>query len=125
MLRVGTVVIGVDDIQRASAFWRAALRYVPRDQELGPDNDFIVLVPAGGGGTALALMTSETPVQATPRVHLDLYVDTAAEQSAEVERIVSLGGRRVDWDLYPECRDFIVMADTEGNVFCIVDKSRG
>jgi catechol 2,3-dioxygenase-like lactoylglutathione lyase family enzyme len=123
MLRVGTVVMGVDDIRRASRFWRTALGYVPRDGELGPDDDFIVLVPASGRGTALALGTSESPVQEHPRVHLDLYVDSASEQAAEVERLVSLGAERVDWDLYPESPDFIVLADTEGNIFCVVDKS--
>jgi catechol 2,3-dioxygenase-like lactoylglutathione lyase family enzyme len=123
MLRVGTVVLGVGDIRRASEFWRAALGYIPRDGELGPDDDFMVLVPKDGAGTALALGTSESPVQKHPRVHLDLYVDTAAEQAAEVERLVALGAERVQWDLYPESPDFIVLADTEGNIFCVVDKS--
>ena len=122
MLRVGTVVLGVGDIRRASEFWRAALGYVPRDGELGADDDFMVLVPPDGRGTALALGTSESPVQTHPRVHLDLYVGTASEQAAEVERLVSLGAERIDWDLYPESPDFIVLADTEGNIFCVVDK---
>lgn len=51
----------------------------------GPDDDFIVLVPPNGTGTALALGTSESALQKHPRVHLDLYVDSAAEQAAEVE----------------------------------------
>jgi hypothetical protein len=28
---------------------------------------------------------------------------------------------RVDWDRYPDDPDFIVLADTEGNRFCIVN----
>jgi predicted enzyme related to lactoylglutathione lyase len=123
MLRVGTVVLGVDDIRRASEFWRAALSYIPRDGELGPGDDFMVLIPPDGRGTALGLGTSASPVQKHPRIHLDLYVDTADEQAAEVERLVSLGAERVDWDLYPESPDFVVLADTEGNIFCVVDKS--
>jgi hypothetical protein len=123
MLRVGTVVLGVGDIRRASEFWRAALGYVPRDGDLGPNDDFMVLIPPDGRGTAQALGTSESSVQKHPRVHLDLYVDTASEQAAEVERLVALGAERVDWDLYPESPDFIVLADTEGNIFCVVDKS--
>lgn len=122
MLRIGTVVLGVGDIRRASDFGREALRYVARDGELGTDDDWIVLVPADGQGTVLALGTSESPVQERPRVHLDLYVDNAAEQAAEVGRLVSLGAQRVDWDLYPESPDFIVLADTEGNRFCVVNK---
>lgn len=123
MLRVGTVVMGVGDVRRASEFWREALGYVPRHGELGPDDDFIILVPAEGQGAALALDTSESPLQEHPRVHLDLYVESTAEQAAEVDRLISLGAEQVDWDLYPESPDFVVMADTEGNIFCVVDTS--
>jgi catechol 2,3-dioxygenase-like lactoylglutathione lyase family enzyme len=119
MLRIGTVVMGVSDVRRAAAFWQAALGYAPR-RELGPDDDFLIL---DGPGASLALDTSESPVQEVPRMHLDLYVDSAAEQSAEVERLVSLGASRVDWVLYPENPDFVVLADTEGNRFCVVDTS--
>jgi len=34
---------------------------------------------------------------------------------------VSLGASRVDWDRFPHDPDFIVLADPEGNRFCIVD----
>jgi len=123
MLQIGTVVMGVGDVRRASEFWRAALGYVPRDGELQQDDDNIILVAPDGVGIGLNLDTSETPVQKYPRVHLDLYTDSAAEQAAEVERLISLGAERVDWDRYPEDPDFVVLADTEGNRFCVVDKS--
>ncbi|MGH3659420.1 MAG: VOC family protein [Micromonosporaceae bacterium] len=120
MLRVGTVVIGVSDLRRAADFWMRALDYVPRDE---PDDDWVVLVPAEGHGTHLALGLSETPVQDHPRVHLDLYAGDAADQAAQVERLVALGARRVDWDSYPEDPDFVVLADSEGNRFCVIDTS--
>ena len=123
MLQIGTVVMGVGDVRRASEFWRAALGYVPRDGELQQDDDNIILMAPDGVGIGLNLDTSETPVQKYPRVHLDLYTDSAAEQAAEVERLISLGAERVDWDRYPEDPDFVVLADTEGNRFCVVDKS--
>jgi hypothetical protein len=118
MLRIGTTVLGVGDVRRAAAFWGEALGYVPR-AELA--DDWAVLVPAQGDGAALALMRSETPAQDHPRVHLDLYADGEAEQTAQVERLVSLGAERVDWDSYPEKPDFVVLADTEGNLFCVVN----
>ncbi len=114
--------MGVSDVRRAMKFWTKALDYVPR-RPLRTDDDFIILDPAEGHSTAIALDTSESPLQKHPRIHLDLYVDSAAEQAAEVDRLESLGGKRVDWDLYPESPDFVVMADTEGNIFCIVDTS--
>ena len=45
MLRVGTVVLGVDDLQRAMAFWSAALGYAPRYE---PDDDWVILDPPQG-----------------------------------------------------------------------------
>lgn len=59
-----------------------------------------------------------------PRIHLDLFVDTTAEQEAEVERLVGLGASKLDWGLYPPEPDFIVLGDPDGNPFCIVDLSQ-
>ena len=121
MLTIGLVVLGVDDLTRASAFWIKALGYLPRAGST--TDDWTILEPVLGSGTPIALDVSQTPVQEYPRVHLDLFVGSAAEQTAEVDRLVSLGAQRVDWDLSPEDPDFVVLADTEGNVFCIVDSS--
>lgn len=120
MLRIGTTVMGVEDLGRAVAFWTQALDYLPK-REIRADDDFAILVPASGPGAHLALDVSETPVQQHPRVHLDLYAGDATDQAAEVERLISLGAKRVDWDLYPEDPDFIVLSDTEGNRFCVID----
>jgi catechol 2,3-dioxygenase-like lactoylglutathione lyase family enzyme len=117
MLTIGTIVLGVNNIAAATDFWHEALGYVPREQG---DKTWVTLAPASGPGAQLSLMRSETPVQERPRIHLDLYAD---DQSAEEERLVSLGAQRVDWDLYPEDPDFIVLADPDGNRFCVIDKS--
>jgi len=69
------------------------------------------------------LQRSETAPQDRPRLHLDLHVADAAEQAAEADRLVSLGARRIDWDSYPDDPDFVVLADPEGNRFCVVDLS--
>ncbi|MGW3323125.1 VOC family protein [Streptomyces virginiae] len=123
MLTLGTIVMGAADVRRAADFWSRALGYVPRDGQV--DDAWTVLVPAEGDGPGLALGRSVTPVQERPRVHLDLYAADAAEQSAEVARLVSLGARHVDWDSYPEDPDFVVLADPEGNRFCVIDTTHG
>ncbi|MCW7946011.1 glyoxalase [Streptomyces hygroscopicus] len=123
MLSIGSVVLGVSDVRRAAAFWMRALGYVPRD---GIEDDWVVLVPQGAAaGPRLSLGLSETPVQERPRVHLDLYAGDAVDQAAEVERLVGLGARRVDWDRYPDDADFVVLADPEGNRFCVIDTGGG
>jgi catechol 2,3-dioxygenase-like lactoylglutathione lyase family enzyme len=119
MLKIGTVVLGVADVRRAVSFWSQALGYVPRDEV---DDTWAVLIPADGRpGPGLSIALSETPVQEHPRVHLDLYAGDAADQAAEVERLLALGAERVDWDGYGDDPDFVVLADTEGNRFCVID----
>jgi predicted enzyme related to lactoylglutathione lyase len=123
MMSIGMVVLGASDMGRAIGFWSQALGYELR--EGGAGADWSSLTPAGGLGTGLGLQQTTALAEKHPRVHLDLYVTDAAEQAAEIERLVSLGAERVDWDLYPEDPDFVVLADPEGNRFCIVDTSHG
>jgi hypothetical protein len=123
VLRLGTIILGADNVDRGVAFWAAAFDYeVVRFP--GSDDDFTILVPPDRVGTRIAVNRSVTPVQERPRVHLDLVVDSADEQSSEVDRLVGLGATRVPWD-YPADPDFVVLADTEGNRFCVVDASHG
>jgi predicted enzyme related to lactoylglutathione lyase len=124
VLSIGTLVMGVGDLHRAVEFWSQALNYAPK-REIQVDDDFAILCPAAGPGAHLALDVSETPVQEYPRLHLDLYAGDAADQAKEIERLVSLGATRVDWDRYPPDPDFVVLADTEGNRFCVIDTSHG
>lgn len=122
MVTVGQVVLGVTDVRRAVEFWRAALGYEFVDGGFGGCTN-VLAPPPGAPGARLALQTSSTPPPSHPRLHLDLHVADRAEQAAEVDRLVGLGAQRVDWDGYPDDPDFVVLADPDGNVFCIVDLS--
>lgn len=104
----------VADVRRAAEFWIKALGYVPRDGQI--EEDSVVLVPKDGNGPGIALDLEE-------RMHLDLYAEGPEEQQATVERLISLGAERVDWT-YPDDADFVVLADSEGNLFCVVDAGR-
>ncbi|MGY0023862.1 VOC family protein [Streptomyces sp. cg35] len=121
MLTIGSTVLGVSDVRRAYAFWTGALGYVPRDP--GPlDDDWVVLVPPdGAAGAHLSLMESGTPPQDAPRTHLDLY---ATDQQAEVTRLLDLGAEEVMGWKYPPDADFVVLADPDGNRFCVVQTPR-
>ncbi|MGV9297266.1 VOC family protein [Amycolatopsis sp. NPDC003676] len=121
MLKVGTVVLGVEDMERAVSFWSDALGYARRDDA----KDFVVLLPPDGARPGVAFQRSSAPVQEVPRVHLDLYAGDAADQAAEVSRLVGLGARQVDWPHYPPDPDFVVLADPEGNRFCVIDTAHG
>jgi catechol 2,3-dioxygenase-like lactoylglutathione lyase family enzyme len=115
-IRIGSTVVNVTDLARGIDFWAAALGYVVRDGQ--HDDDFAVLVPPGGGWSNLSLQLTDAPKGGTNRLHLDLYAD---DQAAEMERLLGVGAGRPPWD-YPGDADFVVLADPDGNEFCVVDK---
>ena len=115
MLIVGSVVIRVEDMARQAAFWSAALNYLPRDDA---DEDFTQLVPRSGVGPRISLDRWHADLHNPPRLHLDLY---ARDQAAEVERLKALGATEVNWPRKPPEADFVILADPEGNRFCVID----
>jgi catechol 2,3-dioxygenase-like lactoylglutathione lyase family enzyme len=115
VLRVGSIVIRVDDLERQKAFWSAALDYVPRP---GDADDFALLRPRSGVGPNVSLDRVRSDLQIPPRIHLDLY---AEDQTAEVARLIALGASEVHWDKRPPDADYVILADPEGNRFCVID----
>ena len=115
MVRVGSIVIRVDDLQRQTRFWAAALDYVPREEN---SDDFVLMRPKDGIGPNVSLDRVLSTVQVPPRIHLDLYTD---DQAAEVRRLIGLGATEVHWDRRPPDADYVILADPEGNRFCVVD----
>lgn len=117
MIRIGSIVWGVRDIPRAVEFWSAALGYGPLYE---PDVDWALLAPTTGTGTGtgprLALKLVGTEANSSPRHHLDLYAD---DQGAEADRLRALGASDVEWE-YEEGADYLVLADPDGNRFCVV-----
>jgi hypothetical protein len=119
MIRIGSIVLRVDNLRRQTAFWIAALDYVPRE---GPsDDDFMLLRPREGVGPNVSLDLHPSEVHLPPRIHLDLY---AENQGEEVKRLISLGATEVHWDKRPVDADYVILADPEGNRFCVVDASQ-
>ena len=118
MIRVGSIVLRVADLKRQKDFWAAALDYVPREE--ASETDFILLRPKSGVGPNLSLDQHHSSLNIPPRIHLDLY---AADQAAEVKRLLALGATEVHWDKRPPDADYVILADPEGNRFCVVDVS--
>ena len=115
---IGSVVLNVSDNGRASGFWGRALGYVPRSDN--PD----FLTPEGWSPPSRSLRDHaggvHLHVDEQDRTHLDLWIEEGDNLEAEVERLVSLGATRVlDWT-YDEGADHVVLADPDGNLFCVI-----
>ncbi|HET6781731.1 MAG TPA: VOC family protein [bacterium] len=74
----------------------------------------------GGRWAELSLDQVRSELQVPPRLHLDLYTE---DQAGEVERLKALGATEVHWDKRPADADYVILADPEGNRFCVVDIS--
>jgi ABC-type uncharacterized transport system permease subunit len=56
-----------------------------------------------------------------PRIHRDLYSDDPA---GEVRRLIALGATAVHWSKRPPDADYVILADPEGNRFCVVSTTQ-
>jgi catechol 2,3-dioxygenase-like lactoylglutathione lyase family enzyme len=118
VIRVGSIVLRVDDLQRQTEFWSEALHYVRRQDD---SDDFVLLRPKDGVGPNISLDRVRSTLQIPPRIHLDLYTE---DQAGEVKRLIALGATEVHWDKRPPDADYVILADPEGNRFCVVDISK-
>jgi predicted enzyme related to lactoylglutathione lyase len=107
-LRITDVIIDSRDPERLAAFWSALLDR-PVGARIGP---YVFLERAGGPG--VGFQRTDTPKAGKNRVHVDV---SSPDPAAEVPRIEALGGRRLED--YAES-GFLVMADPEGNEFCVI-----
>ena len=113
MLEIGAIVWGVRDLNKSIQFWSEALNYELRRE---PDVDFAILLPKDGVGIQLSLNSAITSTK-PKRHHIDLFT---MDQEGEVERLLRLGATRVDWEYEPDA-DYVVLADPDGNTFCVVE----
>lgn len=115
MLRVGSIVIRVDDLERQARFWQEALGY---ERRIDDSAKYAFLYPANGNGPNVSLDALRSEVQVPPRIHIDLYAD---DRESEVDRLIGLGAREIPWEDPPPDAGYVVMEDPEGNRFCVID----
>jgi predicted enzyme related to lactoylglutathione lyase len=107
-------VLDCEDPDRLADFWVAALGY----RRFGSAGNYRSIVPPDGEpGPKLILQAVAEPRTAKNRMHLDMRV---ADIEAEAARLTALGATRTSEAAVAEHGSrWIVMADPEGNEFCV------
>ena len=108
-VRLGNVVLKASNCSKAAAFWSEALGY-----EIRQVHDGTASLAPDGGRPGLNFDEGDQP-------HLNLVVDGTEARDAEVERLLALGARRVEWT-YADGADHMVLADPDGNLFCVINE---
>ena len=105
--------------RRLARFWAEALHWDVVEES----DDTIGLEPTDGTRFRILFL----PVAAKKgagqnRLHLDLTTTSIDDQNATVEALVELGGRHIDIGQSPDA-SHVVLADPEGNEFCVIEPS--
>ena len=109
--RVGTVMLDCRDLDTMVAFWSPLLGLEVKARY----PDYVWMSPLSEGGPALAFQRVPEPKTAKNRMHLDIAF---ADRDAAVALVEELGGTRLaDHDM--EGFRWSVLADPEGNEFCV------
>jgi hypothetical protein len=123
-IRWYSVVVDCRDFQAQSRWWAEALDWrvaFAADDEVGlvpphaldqsrdtPQGPGLIFVPVPEGKAV------------KNRLHIDLAPPADGDQEAEVRRLEALGATRVDVGQDPGTATWVVMADPEGNEFCVL-----
>jgi hypothetical protein len=115
--QLGALCFDANDPLRLARFWAEALRWNVGEET----GDVVSLVPTDGTrfGIDFALVP-ETKGAWANRLHLDLTTTSLDDQADTVARLIELGGRHIDIGQGPD-EAHVVLADPEGNEFCIID----
>jgi len=118
--RLVHLVVDAADPPALARFWAQALGWEIADEQ--PTE--VDVWPRGYSypdPVALPLVFVPVPEPKTGknRVHIDLASSSAEDQAAQVNRLLSLGATRAD--IGQGDVPFVVLADPEGNEFCVLD----
>ena len=118
--RISELVLDCADPELLARFWSEVLGYV----ELGREEGAIEIGPAdvgfGGLQPTLILSPSDDPRRGKLPLHIDVNA-TDRDQDAELTRLLALGARRADVGQTGD-ESWHVLADPEGNEFCLLRK---
>lgn len=115
--RIAVLTIDAMSPATVAAFWAAALGWhVIEESDAG-----VSIAPSDGAWPTIDIFSVPEGKTVKNRLHLDLRADGSSMQD-EVARRVKLGARVVDVGQPPDAT-WTVLADPEGNEFCVLSRS--
>jgi predicted enzyme related to lactoylglutathione lyase len=113
------LVLDCTDPTHLARFWSEALNYTT----LGCAGNYVMLVDADGIRPKLLLQAVPEPKAVKKRMHFDIETH---DVDGEASRLESLGARRLEAGVRNEHgSNWVIMADPEGNEFCVCDGGTG
>jgi predicted enzyme related to lactoylglutathione lyase len=112
--RIIELCLDAHDTQLMARFWAEALGW-----EIGESDGETALIPHDDTGFLILFEPTAVKKVGQNNIHLDLTTTSLDDQQDMVDRLLAAGGRHVDIGQSPD-DDQVVLADPEGNEFCVI-----
>jgi hypothetical protein len=107
------LIVDCADPEGLADFWAAVLGW----ERTGRYEEAVEIAGPPGSGPSLVFLTVPEGKTVKNRLHIDVS-PVGCEQEQEVERLIGLGARRID--IGQGEQTWVVLADPEGNEFCVL-----
>jgi predicted enzyme related to lactoylglutathione lyase len=114
-VRLADLCFDATDPVRLARFWASALGWEIYDESHAE----IGVLPTDGTRFILVFRHVSEPKTTKNPIHLDLVSESVEHQCQIVDRLIGLGAQHVDIGQGSDA-DHVVLADPEGNEFCVV-----
>ena len=105
-----------NDPPRLASFWAGVLGWETEDVA----HDGLTLLPNDDTGFRLRFLPTQNQKAGPNRIHFDLTSTSLEHQQETVAKALRLGARHIDVGQLPD-EDHVVLADPEGNEFCVIE----
>ena len=110
--------LDANDPARLARFWAGLLGW----ERVEDPGDGIVLLPSDDTGFRLRFLPTQEPKVGQNLMHFDLTSASLEQQAQTVATALELGGRHIDIGQLPD-EEHVVLADPEGNEFCLLRRA--
>ncbi|GAA3598241.1 VOC family protein [Kineosporia mesophila] len=118
--RIRHLTFDCADAWALGGFWKDVLGYTDHPENEPGDEEYLII--PGDGGPGLLFIPVPEGKSAKNRIHFDVVPQTGTRDE-EVERLLGVGATQVSDHRRPDGTGWVVLADPEGNEFC-VERSR-
>jgi hypothetical protein len=103
-----------------SEWWKQVIGYVDQPDDPNEPGHEECLIQSPDGRHRLLFIEVPDVKQVKNRVHFDLRPDGTGSREEELDRLLRLGAAQVADHRLDDGRGWVVLADPEGNEFCIL-----
>ncbi|MFD9135956.1 VOC family protein [Streptomyces bottropensis] len=118
--RLHALCFDANDPAGLARFWAGVLDWETVDDPYGA----LALAPNDDTGFRLRFLPSQEKKTVPNQMHFDLTSRSLDDQRQTVARVLDHGGRHIDIGQLPD-EEHVVLADPEGNEFCVIEPGNG